>query len=279
MKQIKFTKYDAAGNTFLVVEPNSTRIDRRLFWNISQRLCDASAGVGADGLLTIRPSRRADFALDVFNADGSWAGRSGNGLRAAVAHVSRTRPRKTDWTIACGQERVEAKIISRSAKGLVVRTQVGIPEFSNLTYTGVALKLSQLPKLKGAGKSYRYLRILIGNPHVVIIVRRIPQNWVEIGRVISRMDRFRIGANIEFACSKGPAKIEVRSYERGVGPTASSGTGAAAALVALRVLGRVNKRVVVDFGMQNLSAAWIGPGQMVTVTGPVQLRFSGVAPL
>lgn len=273
MRRINFTKYDAAGNTFLVVEQGAKAVDRRLYRRIAQELCDPGRGVGADGLLLMRPSSRADFALDIFNADGSWAERSGNGLRAAIAHALCERAGKTNWTIACQRECVAAKIISYSPQQTVIQSEIGLPEFFEPEYTGTTLKISQAPQLTALRKTYRYMRVSIGNPHIVIFVRSIPKNWIEIGRNISKSARLRNGANIEFVRPVGPSKIEVRVFERGVGPTESSGTGAAAALVALRTVGKVNKRAVVDFGLQKLSVSWTA--EMVTVTGPVIRRFAG----
>ncbi|MFQ5607100.1 MAG: diaminopimelate epimerase [Candidatus Zixiibacteriota bacterium] len=269
MSKVHFTKYDAAGNTFLVISTQRNRLDHERYSRLAKRLCDPLDSVGADGLLTIRPTGSADFALDVFNADGSWAERSGNGIRAAVAHALERRPRKKHWTIACQREKIKAEVVSRSTKRTIVRAQIGVPAIQD-PRLGL---IPEEPELSGQG--IEYLQVSIGNPHLVIPVSSFPSAWVKLAGEIASFEGFAGGMNVEFVRRISRSKIQVRVYERGVGQTASSGTGAAAALVALRHLGQVNEKVTVDFGSQKLTVSWPGPVRRVTVTGPALRLFDG----
>ncbi len=268
-----FTKYDATGNVFLLCRSNSSlssEIRKAVYSSLAQKICAPLTGAGADGVLVLSPARGADFTLDVFNADGSWAERSGNGLRAAAVFAQNEISRQKSWRISCGGSVITASVLKKTSPCVwQVSTEVGYPEIES----------AKLSELVAGSKSIKYLPVTIGNPHAVIPVRAFPKDWVEIGRRVAVNRRFSEGVNVEFVKVVNRRRVEIRIFERGVGPTSSSGTGASASVAAMKVLGKVSGNVAVDSidlqsTKQRLDVSWIGLDEPVCVKGPVKELFT-----
>ncbi len=268
-----FTKYDATGNVFLLCRSRTSLFSGKRkaeYSAVARTMCAPLTGAGADGVLVLSPDKGVDFALDVFNADGSWAERSGNGLRAAAVFAQKEISRRRNWKISCGGAVITASVLEKtSPETWQVSTEVGYPE----------VERAKLNELVIGSKRIKYLPMTIGNPHAVIPVKSFPKDWVEIGRRISSSRRFRDGVNVEFVKVVNRRKIQIRIFERGVGPTGSSGTGASASVAAMRVLGKVSGNVTVDsFDLQSvkqrLNVIWSGSDEPVHVRGSVRELFT-----
>ena len=242
-------------------------------------MCARLTGADADGLLVIGPSKYTDVALDVFNADGSWAERSGNGLRIAVAHARKRSPRRKRWTISCGGDVVNAEVL-RSVSGTetTIATEVGDPIFDASRKDSPPASSPELKILRVGKTHVSYFEVEVGNPHAVIPLRRFPRDWKTIGEHISTHKRFAQGLNVEFARIVSPRKIEVKVFERGVGPTCSSGTGASAAVSALIATRQVSSKVTVHFPGEDttghtLVVTWKDTSRPIVVSGSVRRLF------
>jgi len=217
MKKIPFTKMSGAGNDFLVIEAKKGLSYRKL----AQRCCHRTEGLGADGLLVLDKSRRADFAMRIFNADGSEAEMCGNGVRCLAAYIRAKKKTKKE-TI---NVETKAGVILTQVRNRIARVRLSDPK----DFT------PDIP-LTVNNRKIRVHYIDTGVPHVVVFVDRIEQIDVpSIGRTIRRHKRFAPrGTNVNFVEQLSSNRIAIRTYERGVeGETKSCGTGsAAAALIA-----------------------------------------------
>jgi diaminopimelate epimerase len=249
---IPFVKAHACGNDFLIVDEQFAGQDRA---EMARRLCSRHTGVGADGVEWVQAGPEGVRAI-LTNADGSIAEISGNGTRCVAA-----------WWVAehgTGEVRVETgagvkicRILSRNGRMFQVETAMGEPQIDTLTVrdlTGV--------------------RVSIGNPHFVLFVDSFPKNWEKTGAQLSVNSAFPEGTNVEFVRIVDAESIEFRIYERGAGPTLSSGTGScasAAAAMATRGLPR-DLRVMAPGGEQRVR--WDGE---LYLTGPAEIIAEGGA--
>jgi len=220
---IPFSKLNGSGNDFLLIDNRDQvldGIDRPLF---ASKVCDRSRSVGADGLILIEGSRKADFRWDFYNADGSRAEMCGNGGRCAArfAVARKIAGREMAFETTAG-------IVRASVSGRRVKLQITRP---------VGLAVDRTLTLDG--RKYVYSFLNTGVPHVVLFVRDVEQADVPgVGRGIRRHKAFAPrGTNVNFAQLRDGA-LWVRTYERGVeGETLACGTGAVAAGILAAVRG------------------------------------------
>lgn len=282
---MNFTKLQSAGNDFVLVEASNMSHN----WAQTARaICRRHFGVGADGLLLLLPSEVADFAMRVFNADGSEAEACGNGLRCLVK-----------YTVAMGladsnaQEIVVETIAgARKARlfresGEVARIQVGMgaPEFGadNIPVAVapgkgklVDIKLITDYPVKIAGRELLLSFVSLGNPHAVYFseqpVAGFPLSL--IGPALQKHRLFPNRVNFEVAKIVSRRQIEIRVWERGVGETLACGSGACAVAVAAQLLGYIDSKVDIKQPGGIVEVEWDGVGE-VLLSGTAEIVFSG----
>lgn len=283
---IRFAKVEALGNDFIVIEASEppTRRDA-----LARALCDRRRGVGADGLLIVYSGARGEGGradavpvarVEVWNADGSEAETSGNGLRCAARWIagraSGASPSEIVLETKAGRARV---LLPRGAAG-PIRVALGAPRF----------RPAEIPMLlpegkRGAGDSsdgfvegrlpgvpFPVTALSVGNPHAVLFVDG-PIDGSRLGPLIESHAAFPQRVNVEFVRVVAPDHLAVLIWERGVGPTASSGTGAAASLVAAALTGRAARRARVEMEGGSLDVGWDDDG--VWTEGPARIVFEG----
>lgn len=273
--KLRFDKYHALGNSFLLVETRS--IGSRTKWGkIAQTMCSTASGIGADGLLVVSPSKGVDCRADVFNADGGWAERSGNGLRIVGLHLFRAKPTRKSLAILMGGEKCTLTVLKRAAGGHAVRAVIGTPDFLAKNVP-VKSRLKHLinQKIKIGREDVIATCLSVGNPHCIVPVDSFDFDWKEMGRSIEYSPIFPKRTNVEFVRVISRKKIRVAEWERGAGATGSSGTGAAAAVAAMVMLGRVDRECEVQFDNGSLQVYWDSVTNRVELTGPVVHIASG----
>jgi diaminopimelate epimerase len=272
---IPFVKYHALGNDFLAVEAK-TPWTRAMGRKLASRICDRKTGVGADGVLLISPSKKGARRIDVFNADGSWAEKSGNGLRIAALHcLSKDRTRKS-IVFEIGGRLDEVTILKRTKSGATVRANLGSPDFraSSVPIKTKSPYVINLP-VKIGKMPVRLTALAVGNPHAVVVVDHFDFDWQSLGGAIETAPVFPNHTNVEFVRVINRRKIQVAEWERGVGPTGSSGTGAAASVAACVTLGLVERKCEVKFEPGSLHIEWDTRTGSMLLIGPVELVMSG----
>ncbi|MFH1854765.1 MAG: diaminopimelate epimerase [Candidatus Omnitrophota bacterium] len=217
---MRFTKMVAAGNDFIVVDSRVSRVSGigyRVSWSrLAQSLCQRKTGIGADGVLVLEKSKRADFKMRIINADGSEAEMCGNGLRCAAIYE---RGRKKDLNIETLAGIYETKITGKKQ----VRIKMEDPK-------GPRLKID----IKVNGRKLRVGYVDSGVPHTVVFVQGLDDIDVDsIGRAVRYHSEFgKRGTNVDFVEIVDDENIRMRTYERGVeGETLACGTGAVASAV------------------------------------------------
>ena len=220
---IPFSKLNGSGNDFLLVDNRRDvmrGVDRPSF---AAKVCDRSRSIGADGVILIEPSRRADFRWDFYNADGSRAEMCGNGGRcvARFAAARRIAGREMAFETLAG-------ILRASVRGRRVKLQMTRPR-------GLAVDRS----LALRGRKFSYSFLDTGVPHAALFVPDVSRVDVAgIGRGIRRHKAFAPrGTNVNFV-QQEDGGLRVRTYERGVeGETLACGTGAVASAILATVRG------------------------------------------
>lgn len=274
--KIEFSKYEALGNDFIVIDGRRRRLSMARLSALATIICNRREGAGADGILYLSKTAEADIKADVFNADGSWAEKSGNGLRITAVHLSRSMKSRAQFHIFMGGERSSVTLDKRIPNGCMVTAELGRPEFRAAL---VPVKCRSQYLINRPIRIGRRLVIAtclsIGNPHTVIAVDDFDFDWKELGRETEHAPIFPRGTNVEFVKVQSRAKLIVNDWERGAGATGSSGTGAAAAVCAMVTAGRVNRKCEVRFETGSLYVNWSADNNLIRLTGPVRHVMTG----
>jgi diaminopimelate epimerase len=265
-RAVKFAKYQALGNDYLVLEPAAFgSLDLA---PLAPRLCHRNYGVGSDGLLLgPLPSTRADFGLRIINPDGSEAEKSGNGLRIFARYLWDT------GRVAEAPFRIETKggiadaLVDSGARSI----RIGMGEASFLsTVVGIAGPPREVvgEVMEFAGRRLMCTGVSVGNPHCVI--SGVPVDEAEaraLGPIVEVDARFKGRTNVQLLRVLDRSQIEIQIWERGAGYTLASGSSASAAACAARRLGLCDGdvRVRMPGGVLHVS---IDERYGVTQTGP-----------
>ena len=232
MKKIPFHKMQGSGNDFILIDNRKAVLKGMNLRALAVNVCHRHYSVGADGLIVIVPSRRADFKWRFFNADGSEAEMCGNGSRCAARFAYLKKIAKKDMSF----ETLAGVIRARVKNG---RVQVQLPGASGLR-ANIAVPLD-------SGLRMGHF-INTGVPHLVYLSKDIEHEDVErIGRTTRYHELFKpAGTNVNFVQIQGRNKLRIRTYERGVeGETLACGTGSVAAAIVAGALGVVSPPVEV----------------------------------
>jgi len=279
---MKFTKFHALGNDFLIVDLDEVVL-LEAPGDMARRICDRHTGVGADGLLliSVKDRARGDVSFRIFNADGSEAEISGNGLRCAAAYLysqQKIDPTVVRFQTAAGERTCE--LVRRTEDGFLMKTEMGVPRLASSAVPfddgAVHERIVDYPLMINA-ETYPVTVVSMGNPHCDVFIDRFPGRfeWHQLGREIESHPFFPNRTNVEFIRVRSREEIEVLFWERGVGETLSSGSGACAAAVASILKGLVDHRVTVRTSMGSLLVEWPGEMENVTQTGPAEFAFVG----
>ena len=280
--RITFTKFHGLGNDFIVTRSRNISGD---LCKLAQSICERHTGVGADGLLLVQKPRRATNHARVrfFNADGSEAEMSGNGIRCAGAFLVLDNRRLRTLRVETASGVKILQILPTSAQTTQgkwkFRVNMGRPI---LGPEGIPFVAGKHPcpvvgyPVRTAHGVLAATVTSMGNPHCSIFVEdfsSIP--WEEAGREIERNPLFPNRTNVEFVRVISKKEIEVRYWERGVGKTMSSGTGSCGAVVASILNGFTRRAVRVRTLAGTLEVEWPEEKE-VLLSGPAELVAEGV---
>ena len=279
---IPFIKAHACGNDFLIISQDAVgNYDKA---KLTQRLCDRYTGIGADGIEFFAWTGDTSSKVQLYNADGSIAEISGNGTRCVAAWMAEDKNGRPgdEFSIEtdAGVRICKLDDFRDTGNGplAMVVTDMDIPEFEEQTVT-----LADGTEIDG-------VYVNMGNPHYVIVLDDAgadgpnfsinDRTWEDVGEEICYHADFPEQTNVEFvsALRSGSGlrdRVALRVYERGVGPTESSGTGTSAVAVAMiGVYGGVSPmQVESPGGIQTVE--WAGDGQRLYLTGPAMLIARG----
>jgi diaminopimelate epimerase len=254
------TKAHAYGNDFLLMPDPGEGVN---LTDLARAVCDRHHGIGADGLILFRLRPRG-AAMRLLNADGSWSELSGNGLRCLAALVARAQDLDGGTTVEvetdAGLKTLD--LLARAGERYEFRAAMGAP---------ADLRQIDIPVL---GETIRATVLRVGNPQCVVLgPLPDPARFRTLGPALSTHPLFPAGTNVEFVQVDARDRIRILIWERGVGPTASSGTGSSAAAVAAAAHGGAGRAidVVAPGGIQHVE--WTDGG--VVLTGWAEIVLEG----
>ena len=268
-----FSKYHGLGNDFILVE---TRLNPGCdFRALAVPLCDRRHGIGADGLVTIEALGGADFAMHIYNSDGTEAEMCGNATRC-VAHYIDCRglaPGHREFALHTLAGIIRPRLLDDG----LVRVDMGMPRLTRaeIPVAGNAADTAIEMTLEAAGRAFTGTAVSMGNPHFVIFVDDI--NAIELetwGAALETHPAFPRKCNIEFAQLLAPGRIRMRVWERGCGVTAACGTGSCATAVAAHLTGRAEGPLTVTLDGGDLRIEYAAD-RHVYMTGPAVCVFHG----
>jgi diaminopimelate epimerase len=276
-----FVKLQGTGNDFVVVDART--LDRE--WSrLAEAICNRHFGVGGDGLILAAPSSRADVRMRIFNADGSEAEMSGNGMRCLVKFAvdnGLVKPKDDEFDVETGAGVLRVHITTERGRVFRVRQSMGPPR---LDPREIPVTIDAPPPVMNAevqvgGRTIVFTPVSMGNPHAVhfqdLPVADFPLHTV--GPLIEQHQLFPKRTNFEVVRMLGRDRAEMRVWERGVGETLSCGSGASATMVAARLLGLVDDRMELMVPGGVLQLEWNGEGDVI-LTGNVEEVFRGSWP-
>ncbi len=283
-----FTKIQGAGNDFILIERGKSDRD----WpNLAIGMCDRHFGVGGDGVLLVMPSDRADIRMRIFNADGSEAEASGNGLRCVIKYAAgenliKTKSENVSVETLSGIR--QAKLDWADGKLSGIRVAMGKPKFL-APEIPVAIKATKetpveiIPLLSYPvtilGRTMRLYFVNVGNPHAIYFIQDQIEQFplAQIGPQIERYGIFPNRVNFEVVRVLNNDEIEARVWERGAGETLACGTGACAITVASKLLGYTGDKVNVKLPGGVLNVEWDSEHEIM-LGGPSETVFTGAWP-
>jgi len=276
-----FAKLHGTGNDFVLVDARSLDRDWRA---LARAVCDRHFGVGADGLILAVPSERAAVRMRIFNADGSEAEMSGNGMRCLVKFAvddGIVTPQGDEFNVEAGAGIMRVRIATERGRVISVRESMGPPR---LDPREIPVAIDAPPPVKEfdlhvGGRALTITPVSMGNPHVVHFqsapVADFPLH--HLGPLVEHHPLFPNRTNFEVVRVFSRSSAEMRVWERGVGETLSCGSGASAAIVAARLLDLVDSGIDLTVPGGVLRLEWDGEGDVI-LTGPVAEVFRGTWP-
>jgi diaminopimelate epimerase len=277
---LEFTKMHGLGNDYVVINAMEGAPAGSLN-TLAKRLCDRHFGVGADGLILVMPSTKADFRMRIFNSDGSEAEMCGNGIRCFSKYIyDHSLTRSTDFEVETKAGIIKPHLIVKEEKATIIKVDMGEPRLASdeIPMTGSSRPKVVKEPLLVLGKKYEITCVSMGNPHCVIFWDKLDNLPIEtLGPAIECHEVFPKRTNVEFAHILSPTAIGMRVWERGVGETLACGTGSAATLVAAVLNGKASRRATLHLLGGNLQVEWNEKTNHAFIAGPAKEVFKGKA--
>ncbi len=280
---MEFAKLHGLGNDFLVIRVGDAGGAQRTLTSLATALCHRHIGIGADGVVFYQPTigdGDAEVAALIFNADGSRAEMSGNGLRCLAAFLCLSGQHQAASIRVRTVAGVKTLTLrQREGKLLTFETSMGRPvtepERIPLRPGPPSGPAIDWPLTVGV-ESVPVTASSMGNPHCSTFWPDVAQAPVDsLGPLLERHAAFPNRTNVEFIQVLDRHRLRVRFWERGVGRTLCSGTGSSAAVVAATLRKEVESPVTVETELGSLLVRWDAPGEL-HLTGPAELICTGV---
>jgi diaminopimelate epimerase len=257
-------KAHAYGNDFLYIE--EADLERPDGPGLARQLCERHTGIGADGLILYRPTADG-AAMRLYNADGSYSEVSGNGVRGLAAvccwlGLQQGRPVPLSLVIATDAGDKPVSVLSAEPPRFVCRTAMGRP-------TDV-----RKAAIDAGGEAVEAVVLRVGNPQCVVLEAALDESrYRRLGAALEHHPFFPEGTNVAFACVERPDFVRILIWERGVGPTLASGTGACAAAVAAMAYGGARRDATIASHGGTQRVEWRDDG--LHLTGWAEVVWEG----
>lgn len=289
--KIKFTKMHGCGNDYIYINGFTQHIPQEEKPDFVRRVSDRHFGIGSDGVIFINPVSRldpvdgldfpdekADFEMEMYNADGSRSEMCGNGMRCVGKYVyDHKMTDQTQFRVVSAGKVKHLFLTVENGKAVRICVNMGSPILDPKEIPVEALGdcVTDEPILVGS-KEYRMTCVSMGNPHAVVFVEDVmafPLN--EVGPLFESHERFPNRTNTEFVQVVDRNHIKMRVYERGTGETLACGTGCCASAVACVLNGLTDTEVDVEVLGGVVRIEWDRENDLIYMTGPAETVFEG----
>lgn len=264
---MKFYKYHALGNDYILLDPAGFTVE--LTKDKIQKICHRNYGVGSDGILYgPTNTKEADFALRIFNPDGSEAEKSGNGLRIFARYLwDKEKVKAEKFAVLTAGGKVTAQVSENGKKVTVDMGQVNF-DSAKIPVTGPPREVIN-EKMQVDDQTITFSAAKIGNPHCVIIQDRISESETKkLGPKIETDPRFPNRTNVQFVKVLDRSNIQIEIWERGAGYTLASGSSSSAAAAVAYKLNLCDSNITVHMPGGKLDII-VSDNFSITMTGPV----------
>lgn len=274
---MKFTKMQGIGNDYVYVNCLQETIENPS--ELAKKISDRHYGVGSDGLIMINPSDKADFEMEMYNADGSRGEMCGNGIRCVAKYVYDCG--LTDKTSISVETLAGIKYLDltvEDGKVVLVKVDMGKPMLRPEEVPVVSEKEEVIDEpITVDGQEYRMTCVSMGNPHAVVFIDQDVKEFPleTVGVKFENHERFPKRVNTEFVNVLDRHTAQMRVWERGSGETLACGTGACAVAVACALNGLTEDEVTVKLLGGDLQIKWDREKNTVYMTGPAEVVFDG----
>ncbi|MBR3494330.1 MAG: diaminopimelate epimerase [Clostridia bacterium] len=268
---MRFSKMQGIGNDYIYVSLFTERVEDPS--SLAVAISRPHFGIGADGLVLIGPSEKADFSMRIFNPDGSESEMCGNACRCVGKYVyERGLTDRTQLTLETPAGMRGLALTVSEGKVDHVRVDMGRPELNpvRIPVNAPGTRAVRLPV-----DGLELTCVSMGNPHAVLFTEDLSDETVaRLGPKLEHHPLFPHRTNVEFVRVEAPDRLRVRVWERGVGETLACGTGACAALVAANLCGLCERSAEVALPGGSLRVSWLPDGH-VTQEGPAEFVYDG----
>ena len=274
---MKFTKMQGIGNDYVYVNCLQETIENPS--ELAKKISDRHYGVGSDGLIMINPSDKADFEMEMYNADGSRGEMCGNGIRCVAKYVYDYG--LTDKTSISVETLAGIKYLDltvEDGKVVLVKVDMGKPMLRPEEVPVVSEKEEVIDEpITVDGQEYRMTCVSMGNPHAVVFIDQDVKEFPleTVGVKFENHERFPKRVNTEFVNVLDRHTAQMRVWERGSGETLACGTGACAVAVACALNGLTEDEVTVKLLGGDLQIKWDREKNTVYMTGHAEVVFDG----
>ncbi len=274
---MRFTKMHGAGNDYIYIDCFEENVDNPK--DASILLSDRHFGIGADGIVLISPSKRADCFMDIYNADGSRAKMCGNAVRCTAKYIYDNKAKKPNIKIETLSGIKDVEMFTENNIAVGGQVNMGKPVFSGHSIpTRYGDSIVKNKVLNIDNKDYKITCLSMGNPHCVVFtenVQNIPLQ--KIGKKFEHHEMFPLRINTEFIQVLDENNLKMRVWERGSGETLACGTGACASVVASILNGYCKKDTDIKIHALGgeLSVKWCNNDDVLLSGNAVEV-FSGV---
>ena len=279
---VPFVKMHGIGNDFPVfdhLQLGAPTIDQ--IQDAAMQLCDRRFGIGGDGTISVLPSEKADFAMRMFNPDGSEAEMCGNGIRCFAKYVfDRGLTTKTEISVETLAGIMLLDLTVEDSKVSQVRVDMGEPrlERAQIPMEGPSGQVLH-EALKLDGEVLYITGVSMGNPHIVFFPEQATDELIlRVGPKLETHPAFPKRTNVHAAQLVGRDELVMKIWERGAGPTLACGTGACAVGVAAHLNGLTGRDVLIHLPGGDLRIQW-GINNHVYMTGSAALVYEGTIEL
>lgn len=276
---LHFIKMHGLGNDFIMLYDMELALASHPdLPQLARRLCARRTGIGADGLMLVRPSDTCDVRMTLYNSDGSMAEMCGNGIRCFAKYAyDNGICKKDELSVETLAGPMLIRLTVENGKAVKAAVNMGVPRFDrpSIPMTGEGDCLEQ--SLTVLGETFTYSSVLLGVPHTVVFVDDVDAIDIErFGPVIENLPEYPHRTNVNFAQVIDANTVKVRTWERGCGATLACGTGSSSVAACCAASGRTGRSVRILLALGDLDILWAEDGSVI-MTGPAEYSFSGEA--